>query len=59
MHVEKKVCESILGTLLKIKGKKRMVTVHGSICLLVNQNARVKQKMMTNSSKLARVTISV
>ena len=59
MHVVKNVCESILGTLLKIKGKRKDVMVHGSICLLINHNTREEQKMMTNSSKLARVTISV
>ena len=49
MHVEKNVCESILGTLLKIKGKRK--DGDGSrLDMLVDQsNARVKQKMMTNS----------
>ena len=59
IQIEKNVCESILGTLLKIKGKRKDGEVHGSICLMINHNVRVKQKKMTNSSKLARVIISV
>jgi hypothetical protein len=59
MHIEKNVCESILGTLPKIKGK----TKDGDgarLDMLVDQSkCKSEAEDDANSSKLARVTISV
>ena len=59
MHIEKNVCESILGTLLKIKGKRK--DGEGSrINMLADQSeGKSEEEDGDNSSKLARVTVLV